>query len=232
MRSFQTIFEQAAAFRGGGDALETLLSQSVPKSPAELTKIPDDRWLATMTKCVFQAGFSWKVIESKWPGFEEAFEGFNVPRWAMAPDEDLDRLTSDTRIVRNGQKIRTVRENAIFLNELAREHGSAAKVFAEWPSDDFIGLLDLLKKRGSRLGGATAQYFLRFIGRDSYILSRDVTAALIRDGVIEKEPTSKGAQKKVQEAFNNWMVESGRPLTQISRVLAMSVGPSSGPAPH
>jgi len=231
MRAFQAIYDQAADFRGGSDNLESVLAQSTPKTAAELAEIPDDRWLAAMTKCIFQAGFSWKVIESKWPGFEEAFEGFVVPRWAMAPDEDIDRLLSDTRIVRNGQKIRTVRENAIFLSDLAREHGSAGKVFAEWPSDDFVGLLDLLKKRGSRLGGATAQYFLRFSGRDSFVLSQDVTAALIRDGIVDKAPTSKSAQKAVQEAFNTWMGESGRPLTHISRVLAMSVGPSGAGAP-
>lgn len=227
MRSFDEIFDQAASFRGGAVELEAVLKQSTPKTAAELAKISDDRWLAIMTQCVFQAGFSWKVIESKWAGFEEAFDGFNVPRWAMAPDEDIDRLLSDTRIVRNGQKIRTVRENAIFLSDLAREHGSAAKVFAEWPANDFIGLLGLLKKRGSRLGGATAQYFLRFGGKESFVLSRDVVAALIREGVIDKEPTSKVAQKNVQDAFNHWMAESGRPLTHISRVLAMSVGPSS-----
>ena len=31
-----------------------------------------------MTRAIFQSGFSWKVIEAKWPGFEEAFDGFDV----------------------------------------------------------------------------------------------------------------------------------------------------------
>ncbi|MEM8814164.1 MAG: DNA-3-methyladenine glycosylase I [Pseudomonadota bacterium] len=232
MRKFQAVYDDAAAFRGSEDALETALGHSETKSPEVLAAIPDDRWLSMMTRCVFQAGFSWKVIDSKWPGFEEAFEGFPVGRWALAPDEDLDRLASDKRIVRNAQKIRTVRDNAVFLADLAREKGSAGAVFAEWPAADFIGLLDLLKKRGSRLGGTSAQYFLRFMGRDSLILSRDVTAALIREGVIDKEPTSKAALKAVQAAFNTWMGESGRSMTEVSRVLAMSVGPSGQPTPH
>ena len=232
MRSFQEIFDQAAAFRGGSGELEAVLAQSVPRSSAELAAIADDRWLAQMSKCVFQAGFSWKVIESKWPEFEVAFEGFGVPRWAMAADEDIDRLLSDRRIVRYGRKIKSVRDNAIFLSGLARQHGTAARVFADWPSEDFTGLLEFLKKNGSRLGGATAQYFLRFIGKDSFILSRDVTAALIRDGVIDKQPTSKSAQKTVQQAFNHWMAESGRSMTHVSRVLAISMGPPAQPAPH
>ena len=92
-----------------------------------------------------------------------------------------------------------------------------------WPSEDYIGLLDLLKDRGARLGGATGQYAMRFCGRDSFILSRDVTARLIAEGVIDKPATSKSARRAVQAAFNTWMEQSGRSLTEISRVLAMSI---------
>ncbi len=223
MQNYQTIFDRAAERHGGAEALAAKLAESQPKSPAELAAIPDDRWLAEITRRVFQAGFNWSVIEKKWGGFEAAFEGFHIGRWALASDDDLDALARDTRIVRNPQKIRTVRENAVFLADLAKEHGSAARFFADYPATDYVGLLDVLKKRGSRLGGASAQYFLRFIGKDSFVLSRDVTAALIAAGVIDKAPTSAKALSAVQEAFNGWMVESDRPLVQISRTLALSI---------
>ena len=223
MQTYQAIFARAAERHGGAKALETKLAESRPKSPAELAALPDDRWLAEMTRRIFQAGFNWSVIDNKWDGFEAAFEGFDVGRWAMAGDDDLDRLARDTRIVRNPQKIRTVRENAVFLSDLAKEHGSAARFFADYPVTDQVGLMDILKKRGSRLGGTTAQYLLRLIGKDAFVLSRDVTAALIAAGVINKPPTSAKALAAVQEAFNSWMEESGRPLTQISRTLALSI---------
>jgi 3-methyladenine DNA glycosylase Tag len=222
MRSFDEIFSLAAERKGGKAALEAMLSK--PKSAAELSALGDDRWLAAMTKSVFQAGFNWKVIENKWPGFEEVFEGFDPRRWAMMSDEDLDRLVKDARIVRNAAKILSVRDNAIFLSDLAREHASAGGYLANWPSEDYIGLLDLMKRRGGRLGGTTAQYFLRQFGKDSFILSKDVTAALIREGVVEKAPGSRSSMRAVQDAFNSWTKESGRSLTEVSRVLAMSVG--------
>jgi len=133
----------------------------------------------------------------------------------------LDELLQDTRIVRNGAKIQTVRDNAVFLQEL-RADGGVANVISNWPPEDFIGLLDMLKTRGNRLGGATAQYFLRFSGVDSFILSIDVAARLIAEGVVDKAPTSKSAMRSVQAAFNDWREQSGRSLTEISRVLAMS----------
>ena len=222
MTPFSDIFDRAAARHGGAAALEKRLAETKPLPAAKLAAIPDDRWLADMTRRIFQAGFNWKVIDNKWEGFEAAFDGFDVGRWVMAPDEDLDALAKDSRIVRNPQKIRTVRENAVFIADLAKEHGSAGKAFGSWPAEDFAGLLDLLKSRGSRLGGTTAQYFLRGMGVDSYVLSAHVVAALIEAGVIDKPPTSKKAMTAVQDAFNAWMAESGRNLTQISRTLAMS----------
>jgi len=61
MRFFSEIEALAAERKGGADALEHLLS--VPQPDRKIKKIPDDRWLSAMTKCVFQAGFNWRVIE-------------------------------------------------------------------------------------------------------------------------------------------------------------------------
>ncbi|WP_109313135.1 DNA-3-methyladenine glycosylase I [Ruegeria sp. AU67] len=220
MHHFDEIFVMAANRHGGPDALNEKLSK--PKSLAELAEMPEDRWLSIITKTIFQAGFNWKVIENKWDGFEIAFDGFDVGRCAFMDDEKFDALLQDTRIVRNGTKIATVRDNAAFLLEL-RNEGGAGQVLGGWPSEDYVGLLAMLAKRGSRLGGASAQYAMRFAGCDSFILSQDVTARLVAEGVVDKPATSKKAMAAVQEAFNTWMDQSGRSLTEISRVLAMSL---------
>lgn len=201
------------------------LEKAANAHAADIAKTPDDRLLSVMTRCVFNAGFNWKVIEAKWEGFEAAFEGFDPARVAFFHDEDLDRLLSDERIVRNGQKIKATIENARFVADVAKTHGSFSRFLAEWPTDDQIGLLDYLGKHGSRLGGATGQYFLRFAGWDAWITSKDVCAALYRDGALDK-PTamSKTALKKVQAAINALHDESGQPRAVISRLLAMSVG--------
>lgn len=222
MPNFNKIIERAAARKGCMETLEQLLP--TPISNAELAQIPDDRWLAMMTRCIFQAGFRWSVVDKKWPDFEEAFAGFHPKRWMFMSDDDYERLLKDKRIIRNGQKILTVRDNATFLCDLAQEHGSAGRFFTDWPDEEYVELLILLKKRASRLGGNSGQYFLRFMGKDSFILSRDVVAALIREGVVGTEPKSQRDLRTVQQAFNQWREESGRPLTQISKILAYSVG--------
>lgn len=222
MIKLASLYQHAARRKGGETKLAALLPE--PLSNDELATIPDDRWLAMMSKCIFKAGFNWKVVEKKWPGFEDAFAGFNPIRWKFMSDSDFETLLQDTRIIRHARKILSVRDNATFLCDLAEEHGSAANFFANWPDNNYVGLLTLLKKRGNRLGGNTRQYFLRFMGKDSFILSQDVVAALIREGVVTNTPTSQRDLTLVQQAFNQWHEESGRSLTHISKILAFTIG--------
>ena len=221
--SFKTIRARAEKRKGGPKALEKLL----PKKPdlKALAKIPDDRMLSEMTQRVFSAGFAWSVIENKWPGFEKAFFGFKPTKLLFQPDDFWDALLSDTRIVRNGAKIASVRENAAFVQEISNEHGSFGKFLAKWPSSDQVGLLDLLAKRGNRLGGNTGQMFLRFVGWDGFVTSQDVAACLLDAGLdIATEVKSKGDLAKVQAQFNAWAAETGLPYVHLSRICAMSAG--------
>lgn len=223
MIAFKTIRTRAAKRKGGDAALAALL----PKVSSEkaLAKLSNDRVLAEMAKRIFSAGFVWSVIEKKWPGFEAAFLQFEPGRLLHQPDEFWEGLTSDKRIVRNPQKITAVRDNAQFVTDIAREHGSFGKFLAQWPADDQIGLLELLAKRGARLGGRTGQYFLRFIGKDGFVMSSDVVACLRDAGLdISENPTSKKDMNKVQDAFNGWAQETGLPRVHLSRICAMSIG--------
>ena len=203
MTSFQTIRARAEKRKGGAEALARLM----PPKPdlRALLKLRDDRVLAEMTQRVFSAGFAWSVIESKWPGFEEAFLGFEPPRLLSEPDEFWHRLTMDARIVRNGAKIASVRENARFVLDVAKDHGSFGKFLADWPPSDEIGLLEVLAKRGSRLGGNTGQMLLRFLGYDAFVATKDVAACLRGAGLdIAEAPTSKRDLAKIQDQFNAW----------------------------
>lgn len=220
MRSFEEIWSLAVDRKGEAAVRAGL---QFPKPAAEIAAMPDDRFLSLMTRCIFQSGFNWKVVDAMWPSFEAAFEGFDIGHCMMLHDEDFGRLVSDTRIVRHGQKIKSVQENAVFLADLARDHGSAGAFFAGWPAENYVGLLDLLQKKGARLGGNTGQYVLRFAGLESFILSQSVVNRLVAEGIIAKAPTSARDKAAVQSAFNTWKAQSGRSLTEISRVLALSI---------
>lgn len=226
MGPFSEIVAMAAKHHDA-DEIAQGLEDVRARSVAEVVKLSDDRILSLMAYRVFCSGFSRKVIIAKWPAFEEAFWHFAPERCAVMDERDLDAILANKSIVRNGAKISSVRDNALWIQELSREHGSAARFFAEWPDDRNIELLDLMKRRGSRLGGETGMRFLRAIGKPAFVLTTDVTAALIREGVVASAPTSKTQMKAIQAAMNCWSLETGFDLTVLSRYLAWSVGGSA-----
>lgn len=220
--SFNRIYDQAAARKGGEAELRLLLPEVA--GPGDLEARSDDRYLSEITRCVFKAGFVWRVIDNKWPGFEAAFEGFVPLYWQQVPPDVLEQLAQDERIVRNMQKIRTVPENARMIVDAAREHGSFGAFLSNWPSDDQVGLLLWLKRHGSRLGGSSAQYFLRRVGWDGFILSSDVVVGLRREGLLDATPGTQKALIQAQKAFTEWHRETGLRYSHLSRILSFSVG--------
>ena len=221
MSDFARIEQRAIERCGGPEALADRLPSAL--SARMLADVTDDRWLSAMTRAVFRSGFVWRVVDAKWDGFEAAFHEFDTMACAMLGDEDLETLQADARIIRNGPKIRTVRENAAFVRRIKDEHGTFAQWVANWPVEDIVGLWQAMKQGGARLGGNTGPMMLRSMGKDTFIITRDTGAGLVAAGVVDKLPTGKGALAKTQAAFNAWREETGRPLCELSRILALSV---------
>jgi len=223
MMKFAKIQQQAEKRKGGAAALKKLLPKVASKK--QLSAMGDDRYLSLMTKAINQAGFSWNVIENKWPEFEEAFFGFNLQKLALLSPEQWEAYASDRRVVRNWQKIKALQENVSFVLEESRRHGSFGSFLADWPSNDQIGLMTYLKKHGSRLGGQSALWFLRTAGKDCFIPSRDVVLMLKNAGLdIAENPTSQKDLKQIQQAFNEWHDETGLPYSHLSRIAACATG--------
>lgn len=222
MHSFQDMFTQATQRFGSEDIVESLLPR--PISTETLVALPDDRYLAQMSRRVFQAGFKHSVINKKWVGFEQAFHGFHPEAILMMPDEEYEKLASDKRIIRHWGNIQSVRKNAVFVQEIAAEYGSFGQFVGHWPVNDIVGLWAVLKKRGTRMGGNSAARFLRMVGKDTFLITPDTSLAMRNQGIIEAEnPTSKRDLRAIQDAFNQWHQQSGRALCQISQLLAFTV---------
>jgi 3-methyladenine DNA glycosylase Tag len=121
-------------------------------------------YLEVMTKAVFQSGISWRVIETKWDGFREAFHGFD-PEWVASLDPpDVDRLATDTRIVRNRRKIEATVHNAQAMVDLDREHGGFRRYLRS--HDGFEETVADMRKRFKFLGDLGAYYFLYVVGEE------------------------------------------------------------------
>jgi len=223
MQKFESIWNRASDRKGGDKALKAMLPSSMDK--AFLAEQPNSYYLGLMAKSIFKSGFVWRVVDKKWPGFEEAFYGFDNGRLLMLPDEEWEAYAKDARIVRNMTKVFAVRSNLHFIYDISQEHGSFGQLIANWPEDDLVGLFLKMKKEGSRLGGMTGQYFLNACGKSTFLLTRDVVHCLQLAGVeVADSPSSQRDLKKIQTAFNQWHAESGLSYRHMSAVMARSVG--------
>ncbi|ALT00006.1 DNA-3-methyladenine glycosylase I [Lacimicrobium alkaliphilum] len=220
--SFDALYQRACERKGGEQALKALLGN--PKSNKALRQLGDDRYLAEFSKKIFQSGFVWRVVENKWPAFEELFFGFDIDKVLLMPDEMLERKAADPAIIRNYKKVRTIRDNALMIDSIRREHGSVGNFVADWPGEDITGLWAYLKKHGERLGGNTGPYALRALGKDTFLLSRDVEAYFRQHKLIDGGLTSKRNLDKIQQVFNQLQQQSGLPLQQLSQIIAYSTG--------
>jgi 3-methyladenine DNA glycosylase Tag len=115
-------------------------------------------YLEAMTKAVFQSGISWKVVEAKWPGIREAFQGFDAEAIARFTPDDVDRLTADSRVIRNRRKLEATIENARQILDLEKQHGSFRNYLRSHAG--FEATVADLRRRFRFLGDLGAYHFL------------------------------------------------------------------------
>ena len=132
----------------------------MPGAPKQIKPKQLGDYFEVMTKAVFQSGISWKVIEAKWDGFREAFEGFDPDKVARFTPDDVDRLTEDTGIVRNRKKIEATVDNALELVALEKEHKGFRNYLRSHGSFEET-VADL--KRHFRFLGETGSYFFLYV---------------------------------------------------------------------
>ncbi len=221
MRDYPWLYEYCLNRFGSVEALEARLPQA--RTPAELAAVSDDRYLSLISLRIFRAGLKHSLVDAKWPAFEEVFFGFDPEKVVLMGGERLENLMQDARLIRHLGKLKSVPRNAQFVLDIAREYGSFGKLLAQWPSSDIVGLWKLLAKRGNQLGGMSAPRFLRMAGKDTFVLSDDVVAALKAQEIVDKAPTSQKDLAQVQAAFNTWQEQSGRPLCHLSMMLSYTV---------
>jgi len=219
--AFQSIYDRATQRHGGTQAVEQTLNR--PFSAEALKQITDDRWLAAFSQKIFQSAINWQVVRNKWDGFEDVFFGFDIEKMLLIHDEMWEEKAKDTRIIRNLGKVMTIRENALMIRECQTKQGTFATFIASWPTENIVGLWTYLKQHGKRLGGNTGPYTLRTMGKDTFLLTKDVEGYLRQHKIITTGRNTQSALLAAQTAFNHWHNESGRSLSEISQCIAMGV---------
>lgn len=214
--------EQAAAERmGGHDGLKARLV--TPEPPESLAMVGDDRYLSVMSRRIFRAGLTHRQVDARWPAFENAFGNFQLSFVSTLTDSDITELAQDDSLIRHRGKLTAVRDNAVAMQAISEAHGSFGTWLAQWPEDEIVELWHALRSRFRQLGGHSAPAFLRMAGKDTFLLTDWVVAALGRWTDWRGNTNSRAAHRAIQARFNQWHEQTGYPLCQLSQMLASSI---------
>ena len=144
----------------------------------------DDRFQFEML-CLEGAsvGLSWKTIMHKRKAYKDAFHNFDIDKCSAMSDEALEALMGNTGLIRNRNKIFSVRKNALVVKKLQEEFGSfdvylwsftdGKQIDGHWKdvheiptvSDISRKMSKDMKKRGMSFVGETITYsFLQAVG--------------------------------------------------------------------
>jgi 3-methyladenine DNA glycosylase Tag len=130
-----------------------------PAPPASLSG-----YLEALARVVFSTGISWRVVDAKWPGIREAYDGFDPTAVAGMSDERIDRLMGDTRVIRNRKKLEAMRSNAARMLQLEAAHGGFSGYLDSL--GDYESTRRELRKQFAFLGDSGTWLFLWMVGRE------------------------------------------------------------------
>ena len=127
----------------------------------------DDTYFENMTRVIFLAGLSWKIIDKKWPNFKKVFKNFSIDKVVEFSENDIQRLMSDTSIVRNRAKIIATINNAKQFQNTKKEYGSFQRYLDSLDkSNNYALVVKELGKKFSRIGPSSARIFLYSVGEN------------------------------------------------------------------
>lgn len=128
-------------------------------------------------------GLSWKTIMHKRDNYRNAFHHFDIDTCAQMTDDELEQLLSNSGLIRNRNKIFSVRKNAQVVQAIQKEFGSfdaylwsftdGKQIDGKWQTpEDIPTVSDLsqklskdMKKRGMSFVGPVITYsFLQAVG--------------------------------------------------------------------
>jgi len=95
----------------------------------------DQRLFEKLSLEAFQSGLSWRTILAKRENFRAAFDGFDFRRIARFGAGDVERLLSDSGIVRHRGKVEAVIHNARMAELIVEREGSLAAYFWRFEPD-------------------------------------------------------------------------------------------------
>ncbi|MHA2398677.1 MAG: DNA-3-methyladenine glycosylase I [Promethearchaeota archaeon] len=127
----------------------------------------DKGYFEILSKAVFNAGFSYRVVDGKWEGIKEVFEDFepeNVSKWTV---DQVSKAMNSPKVIRNSRKINAIVSNAKEFLKLCKEYGSFENYLKSFRDAPYEERQKILSKKFKWLGPTGAHFFLWSVAEEA-----------------------------------------------------------------
>ncbi|MHA2400811.1 MAG: DNA-3-methyladenine glycosylase I [Promethearchaeota archaeon] len=127
----------------------------------------DKGYFEILSKAVFNAGFSYRVVDNKWKDIKEVFNEFEpkiLSKWTV---DEISKALNSPRIIRNSRKIKAIIDNASVFLELSKKHGSFENYLKTFKDEPYEERQKIISKQFKWLGPTGAHFFLWSVGEDA-----------------------------------------------------------------
>ncbi|MBY8988244.1 MAG: DNA-3-methyladenine glycosylase I, partial [Candidatus Lokiarchaeota archaeon] len=126
----------------------------------------ENGYFEILSKAVFNAGFSYQVVNTKWKGIKEVFNEFDpeiLSNWTI---DDISDAMESPKMIRNSRKVKAIVSNAKIFLELIDKHRSFENYLKSFRNKSYEEKQQILAKQFKWLGPTGAHFFLWSIGED------------------------------------------------------------------
>ncbi|MHA2284006.1 MAG: DNA-3-methyladenine glycosylase I [Promethearchaeota archaeon] len=131
-------------------------------------KPKDDKgYFEVLSKAVFNAGFSYQVVNNKWEGTKEVFHDFEpkiLSNWTV---DEISVALESPKIIRNSRKVIAIVSNAKVFLDIVNKHKSFENFLKSFRDKPYEERLKILSKQFKWLGRTGSHFFLWSVGEDA-----------------------------------------------------------------
>ena len=135
--------------------------------PPKKKPIDDKGYFEVLSKAVFNAGFSYQVVNRKWKDIKEVFNEFDPKKLSRWTVDEVSAALESPKIIRNSRKVNAIISNAKVFLDLLDKHGSFDIYLKSFRNKPYEERQKILSKQFKWLGPTGAHFFLWSVGEDA-----------------------------------------------------------------
>jgi len=127
----------------------------------------DKGYFEILSKAVFNAGFSYQVVNAKWEGMKKVFHDFDpeiLSNWTV---DEISEALKSPKIIRNHRKVTAIISNAKTFLDIIKEHKSFENYLGSFRDKPYDVRQDIISKPFKWLGPTGAHFFLWSVGEEA-----------------------------------------------------------------